>query len=696
MDCAAKFEKDVAAIPGVSRAELNFGAAKLTLEGAVDREQVAAIGEKHKIQIRPEREAAPAPAPWWRSNPHVVPTAVAAVLTLCGEVAEKLGWHLPAILFYAGAIVAGGYSTAVKGLRNLIKLQFDMNVLMMIAVAGAAAIGQWSEGAVVAVLFGVSEMLESYTMDRARQSLRSLMEIAPRTARVLRWGKVEEIPVEDVRVGDTLVVRPGEKVAMDGVILEGRSAINQAAITGESLPVEKGPGAEVFAGTLNGEGALDVRVTRLVEDSTISRVIHLVEEAQAQRAPSQTFVERFARYYTPAIMVLSALIVLVPPLLLGQPWGPWVYRGLSLLVVGCPCALVVSTPVSIVSAISNAARNGVLIKGGAHLERAGALRAVAFDKTGTLTRGRPEVTDVEPVAGEVSAADLLCLAAAVEGRSEHPLARAIVERSACKNECGRVTAGFQAIVGRGARATVDGRELYVGSPVLFASDLSLDLGRAGELSRQWQAQGKTVMLVGTREAVLGAVAVADTPRRSSAGALAGLREAGVERTVMLTGDNAVTARAIGSRLGVDEVRADLLPEGKVAAVRELAKTHGAIGMVGDGVNDAPALAAATVGIAMGGAGTDVALETADIALMGDDLSKLPFTIRLSRATLRVIKQNIGLALALKLLAVAAVFPGWLTLWLAILADMGATVLVTLNGMRLLRLRPDAPQPEMGD
>ncbi|HWI63295.1 MAG TPA: heavy metal translocating P-type ATPase, partial [Symbiobacteriaceae bacterium] len=642
-------------------------------------------GARHKIALRPDREAA-APVPFWQANPYVLPTAVAAVFALSGQVAEHYDYRIISIVLYGLAIVTGGYSTAGRGLRNLLKLEFDMDVLMTIAVAGAAAIGEWSEGAVVAVLFGVSEMLETYTMDRARQSLRSLMEIAPRIARVLRWGKEEEIPVEEVRVGDTLVVRPGEKLAMDGTIIAGRSAINQAAITGESIPVDKAPGDEVFAGTLNGEGALEVRVTRLVEDSTISRVIQMVEEAQAQRPEFQTFIERFAKYYTPGIMALAGLIILVPPLLLGAQWGPWIYQGLSLLVVGCPCALVLSTPVTIVSAISNAARNGVLIKGGAHLERAGSLQTIAFDKTGTLTQGRPEVTDVA-ATGSLTAEELVAVAAAVEGRSEHPLARAIVRRAGA-GPSPHATADTTAIIGRGAKATVDGRTVYVGSPALFRDDLGLDLGAAAALVESWQSGGKTVMLVGTEAEVYGAVAVADTPRDSSRDALAALKQAGVARTVMLTGDNQRTANAIGGRLGVDEVRADLLPQDKVAALRDLERQHGAIGMVGDGVNDAPALAAATVGIAMGGAGTDVALETADIALMADDLSKLPFTIRLSRTTLRVIKQNIGLALGLKLLAVLAVFPGWLTLWLAIVADMGATILVTMNGMRLLRVRPE--------
>jgi Cd2+/Zn2+-exporting ATPase len=672
--------------------ELNFGAAKMTVHGPIAFDDVTRLGRQHHIQVRPQREAAPA-LPFWQANPHVLPTAAAALLALAGEVLQ----HLPlspvaATVCYAAAIVTGGLSTARKGLKAIAGLNFDMNALMTIAVTGAVLIGQWSEGAVVAMLFGVSETLEAYTMDRARRSLRSLMEIAPKSARIRRDGGAEEIPVEDVRVGDMLLVRPGEKLAMDGVIAAGRSALNQAAITGESMPVNRGPGDEVFAGTLNGEGALEVRVTKLVEDTTLARITYLVEEAQAQRAPSQTFVERFAKVYTPAVMALATLVAVAPPLLLHLAWAPWLYRGLALLVVGCPCALVVSTPVTVVSAIANAARHGVLIKGGAYLEAAGTLNAVAFDKTGTLTLGEPEVTDVAAGAGGWRPDDVRSLAAAVEQHSEHPLARAL-RRGAPPGPPGGFSSAeatdFQAIVGRGARAMVDGRPVYVGSPALFREDLRVGLGSELEQAlRQWQAEGKTVVVVGSETEAYGALAVADTPREDSRRALAGLRRAGVARSVMLTGDNGATARAMGSRLGVDEVRAELMPDAKVAAIRELVAQYGRVGMVGDGVNDAPALAAATVGIAMGGAGTDVALETADIALMGDDLSKLPFTIALSRQALRVIKQNIGLAMALKLLAVAAVFPGWLTLWLAILADMGATVLVTLNGMRLLRLKPE--------
>lgn len=691
MDCAAKFERDVAATPGVTRAELNFTAAKLTVVGDANFDQIAETGKKHNVTVRADKgKGAAEPAgPIWKTNPHLLPTVAAFAAILAAYVLERVADGPAVVLLYAAAILVGGLSTFRKGIRNIARLEFDMNALMAIAVVGAAAIGEWGEGAVVAALFRVSEMLETYTMDRARQSIRALMAIAPKVARIRRKGGGElELPVEDVQVGDTLIVRPGEKLAMDGQIISGRSAINQAAITGESIPVDKAPGDEVFAGTLNGEGALEVRVTKLVDDTTIARVIHLVEEAQAQRAPTQTFVDRFARLYTPAVMALAAVIMVGPPLLLGASWQEWIYRGLSLLVVACPCALVISTPVSIVAAISNAARNGVLIKGGAHLERAGSLQAIAFDKTGTLTRGQPEVTDVYPFTGSHTASELLCIAAAVEEWSEHPLARAILRRT----DCGHASHGatdFTAIAGRGARAVLGDQRLFVGSPTLFRQELGIDLAQAEPLIERWQHEGKTVMLIGTAAELYGAVAVADTPRPDSVAAVANLKRAGVARTVMLTGDNTATGRAIGAAIGVDEVRAELMPQEKVSAVRELAALHGAVGMVGDGVNDAPALAAASVGIAMGGAGTDVALETADIALMGDDLSKLPFTIQLSQATLRVIKQNIGLALGLKLLAVVAVFPGWLTLWLAILADMGATILVTLNGMRLLGFKSKA-------
>jgi Cd2+/Zn2+-exporting ATPase len=499
--------------------------------------------------------------------------------------------------------------------------------------------------------------------------------------RRLKDGREEEVPVEAVAVGALIVVRPGEKLALDGRIIEGESALNQAPITGESMPVEKGPGDEVWAGTLNTSGVLVVKVTRLVADSALARIIQMVEEAQGRRAPAQAFVERFAAWYTPLVMGLAALILLVPPLALGQAWGPWIYRALSLLVVACPCALVLSTPVSIVAGIANAARHGILVKGGVYLEELGRLSAIAFDKTGTLTMGEPVLTDLV-VVGD-SEAEVLALAAAVEAHSEHPLARAVVRAAVERGIAYEPATGARALVGRGMVAEVGGEPVYVGSERLFA-ELGADLAPLGAELDRLRTEGKTLLLLGAAQRVLAILAVADQPRPETKAALRAVRNAGVAQLVMLTGDNQTTAAAIGAQLGVTEVRAELLPDQKAAAVEGLMTQYGKVAMVGDGVNDAPALATATVGIAMGGAGSDTALETADVVLMADDLQKLPYAVRLSRRTLAVIGQNVAFALAIKALAILLVFPGWLTLWMAVLADTGATVIVTLNGMRLLR------------
>ena len=500
----------------------------------------------------------------------------------------------------------------------------------------------------------------------------------------------EQVPVDLLAPGDQILVRPGERVPMDGKVLVGRSAVDQSPITGESMPVDKEDGAAVFAGTINGHGALTLRVTRLAADNTLSRIVRMVEEAQDQKAPSQRFVDVFARYYTPAVMALATLVAVVPPLL---GWGSldvWIYRALVLLVISCPCALVISTPVSIVSAVANAARAGVLIKGGAYLEAAGSLRAIAFDKTGTLTRGKPVVTDVVALAdghagAEAAQAEVLRLAAAVESNSEHPLARAVVAEAAARGVALQSATEFAALPGQGAQAMVEGRRVSVGSHVLFDSWRNHG-GAVCDRVEALEAAGKTVMIVGDAQSAWGLIAVADTLRPESAAAVRALKAAGVAHTVMLTGDGPAVARAVGSAVGVDEVRAGLLPQDKVTAVDELLARHGSVGMVGDGVNDAPALARATVGIAMGAAGTDVALETADIALMSDDLSRLPYAIGLSRQARRVIQQNIALSLAIKAVFLALALPGLATLWMAVFADMGASLIVTLNGMRLLAYR----------
>lgn len=685
MDCAAKFERNVAALPGVTRVQLNPTTGRLIVEGKADLEAIRREARKENYTIIPvEEEAVSTAQP--KINWELVRVALSAASLLAAYTGERaVGEASIFIPLYAAAIVIGGWGNIRRAMYSLPRLDFNMSVLMTMAIAGAMAIGEWREGAVVAFLYSVSEMLESWTMSRVRRSIRELMDIAPKVARVRRpTGEEVEIPVEEIQVGDIMIVRPGEKIAMDGRIIKGESAINEATITGESVPVEKGPGAEVYAGTLNTYGSLEVEVTKLVQDTTIARIIHLVEEAQAQRAPSQAFVDRFAEVYTPLVLLLAAALVLIPPLLLGHPWGPWIYRGLALIVVACPCALVVSTPVAIVSAIGNAARNGVLIKGGIYLEQAGDLKAIAFDKTGTLTKGEPTVTDIIPL-GERSEQELLQIAANLEARSEHPLAVAIVKAAEARGTQVEPAEAFTTLPGRGAQGVVQGQTIYIGNVRLFR-ELGIATDNLEDRLRVLQEEGKTAIMVGTEKELLGIIAVADEVREASAAAIAALKQTGISRTIVLTGDNEATARAIAARVGIDEYRAELLPEDKVRAIQELLKQYGKVAMVGDGINDAPALATATLGIAMGGAGTDTALETGDIALMSDDLTKLPFTIRLSRAALKIIRQNIAFSLAIKAVAVLAVFPGWLTLWLAILADMGASILVTLNGMRLLRMR----------
>jgi Cd2+/Zn2+-exporting ATPase len=489
--------------------------------------------------------------------------------------------------------------------------------------------------------------------------------------------------VEEVRVGETVIVRPGEKVGLDGRVTAGTSHVNQAPITGESMPVEKGPDDPVFAGTINQNGVLEVEVTHPSEDTTLARIIHMVEEAQAQKAPSMSFVEKFARVYTPAVIAVAVLVAAVPPLAFGTPFAEWFYRALVLLVIACPCALVISTPVAIVAGLSAAARHGILVKGGVYLEQAGALRVMAFDKTGTLTRGVPRVTEVVGLNG-TSQEQVLRMAAALERRSEHHLGRAILDEAAARGISFPEVAGFQAIPGQGARADVEGNTYHIGNhrlcESLGACDPDLDRRLLG-----FERQGKTAVILVGDGVALGIVAIADEIRPESAAAVEGLKRAGVEKVAMLTGDNRGTAEAIAAGIAVDEVHAELMPEDKVAILERLARDHGAVAMVGDGVNDAPSLAAATVGIAMGTAGTDTALETADVALMTDDLAKLPFLMRLSRKTLGVIRQNIAFAILVKAAFIALTIPGLATLWMAVGADTGATILVVFNGLRLLRV-----------
>lgn len=687
--CAAKFEKNVKAIPEVQDAQVNFGASKITVIGAISVDQIEEAGAFDGIKVtQSAAKALENTTPFYRKKENVL-AGISLLFVILGYLFVGRNGEsnpLPIAMFII-AILVGGVGIFKIGFRNLVRFEFDMKTLMTIAIIGAAIIGEWEEAAVVVFLFAVSEALEAYSMDKARQSIRQLMDIAPPTAIIKRAHGEHfhelELPTEDIEIGDILIVKPGQKIAMDGIVISGLSAVNQAAITGESIPVNKTINDEVFAGTLNEEGALEVRVTKRVEDTTIAKIIHLVEEAQAEKAPSQQFVDRFAKYYTPAIMIIAFLVAVIPPLLVGD-WQHWIYQGLAVLVVGCPCALVVSTPVAIVTAIGNAARQGVLIKGGVHLEQLGHIEAVAFDKTGTLTKGQPAVTDI--VTTENWSEDyVLQLVAAVEKQSQHPLAKAILNRLHDQKLSELIPTDFQSVTGKGAYATVDNQIIYVGSMKWATSLTSVDQNIESQV-KNLQEQGKTVVAAVSNNQLIGLIAIADQLRRESKDVLNKLNALKVKHMVMLTGDAEPTAQAIATSLKMTDVRAGLLPEEKLMAIKDLRTQFGAVAMVGDGVNDAPALATANVGIAMGGAGTDAALETADIALMGDDLTKLPYTIGLSRKTLRIIKENIIFALVLKLIALLLVIPGWLTLWIAIFADMGATLLVVFNSLRLIRAK----------
>lgn len=688
-NCAGKFENNVKNLEGVVDAKVNFGASKIVVQGDVTIQELEKAGAFENLKIRDEKEQQVKQAPIWKQKESIKVYISALLLFISWLLTKQYGEeHLYPTIGYALAIIIGGYSLFIQGFKNLVRLNFDMSTLMTIAIIGAAAIGEWGEGAMVVILFAISEALERYSMDKARQSIQSLMDIAPKEALIRRGNQEMMVHVDDIAINDIMIVKPGQKVAMDGTVIKGTSTLNQAAITGESVPVVKTIDDEVFAGTLNEEGLLEVKVTKRVDDTTIAKIIHLVEEAQAERAPSQAFVDRFAKYYTPAIMLIALLIIVIPPLFMGGDWNEWIYRGLAVLVVGCPCALVISTPIAIVTAIGNAAKHGVLIKGGVHLEETGALKVIAFDKTGTLTKGVPTVTDV--VSYQENERGLLTIAAAMEKGSQHPLASAIIRKAESENlEVNDILVeDFQSITGKGIQANIDNMMYYIGSPHLFEEILPNGINAANTKQQitELQTQGKTVMVLGTEQDILLLIAVADEVRSSTHDVIRKLHEIGIEKTVMLTGDNQRTAEAIGKQVGVSAIQADLLPEDKLTFIKELRNTHEKVAMVGDGVNDAPALAASTVGVAMGGAGTDTALETADIALMSDDLSKLPYTIQLSRKTLTIIKQNITFALGIKLLALILIVPGWLTLWMAIFADMGATLLVTLNSLRLLRLK----------
>ena len=660
------------------RLNIKYDAAKLS--ASTIAEAVAQTGMRAWLEH--EQPARPAPSAATRRTF----VMASGLLAGAGMALEYAGIDYRAVVAtYALSIASGGVYSVRRAMHAARSLALDINVLMLVAVGGAMVLGEWSEGAAVVFLFALAQLLEARAMERARGAIRALMDLTPVEALVrdAASGDFRRVPVDEISVGDIVVVKPGEKVPLDGRVAAGESHVNQAPVTGESLPAEKRLDDEVFAGTINGRGALDVRVTRLRGDSTLAHIIDMVERAQAQRAPSQTFVERFARVYTPAVLIIALVIGVVPPLLLGAGWGDWIYRALVLLVISCPCALVISTPVSVVSALAAAARKGVLIKGGAHLERLAAVRAVAFDKTGTLTKGDLRVVDIAPLDGAVPAR-ILQLAASLEQHSEHPIGDAIVARAREQAMVLSAVEQFQSLPGLGAEGVVDGRRIVIGNHRLFDERGACAAHvHAGIEAASAAAGGRTLVVVGAEQPI-GIIGVADTPRESARDAVRMMRAQGVEHVAMLTGDHDAAARAIGDAVGVDEVRAGLLPADKVRAVEDLRRRYGTVAMVGDGINDAPALAAADVGFAMGVAGSAAALETADVALMSDELLKIPYALRLSRVTVRNIRANVAISLGLKGTFLVLAVMGIATLWMAVVADMGASLIVIANALRLLR------------
>ncbi|TKI57781.1 cadmium-translocating P-type ATPase [Brevibacillus antibioticus] len=683
--CAKSLEKHMQTLPAVKEVNVNFSTGKMQLvadglgEDAVVKE-VAKAGYSAMLLTRGTAKAVPK-----TDQAGTALTTISGVLLALGFLGSLLPSISPLVVtvLYALSIMSGGYRPARSAFYSIKSGSLDMNVLMSVAAVGAALIGEWLEGATVVWLFSIGTLLQTKSIEKTRDSIRNLMDLAPPEAWVKEGESLSRKPVEDIAVGQVIVVKPGEKIPLDGVIVHGTSSVNQAPITGESIPVDKLVGDSVFAGSVNESGAVEIKVTKLVEDTAIARIIHLVEEAQEKKAPTQAFVDKFATIYTPIVLVLALLVIVFPPLLGLGTWGEWFYRALELLVVACPCALVISTPVAIVSAIGNAARNGVLIKGGTFLEKAGAITAIAFDKTGTLTEGKPQVAAVIEMEG--SEDEVVSIARTIEERSSHPIAQAILTYAKQKQIASQSGQDFKAIVGKGASAVIGTETFYAGKPALF-QELGVDLSAWQMKIESLQSEGNTLVVIGTATKLIGMIAVADTIREITVSAIGKLKAAGIEDIVMLTGDNEGTAKKVASQTGVNRYFAELLPQDKVEAVKRLQQEGKVVAMVGDGINDAPALASADLGIAMGGAGTDTAMETADIVLMADNLEKLPHTMKVSRKALSIIKQNIWFSIIVKLVALVLIFPGYLTLWLAVLSDTGAALLVILNSMRLLRMK----------
>jgi len=682
-DCRLVIEHSVGRMDGVLSVNVNYPVEKMWVE--YDNQKVNRAAIEKRVRSLGYEIPVEGLQSWYKENRELLFSLFSGLLLLIGWLGG-LFLGFPALLsigIYMAAYIFGGWDVSQHTWHAVKERHFDTDLLMVIAALGAAFLGDFAEGALLLFLFSLGHSLEERALDRARSAVRALADLAPKIALVRRDGKEQELPVESLQLDDIVIVRPGVRIPVDGVILDGNSGVDQASVTGESLPIDKTPGDNVFASTVNGEGALEVKVTRLAKDSTLSRVMKMVEEAQAQKSPTQQTVEKFERVFVPAVLLLTTLVIFLPPLF-GFPFRESFLRAMTLLVAASPCALALGTPATILAGVAQAARNGVLVKGGAHLENLGRLKAIVFDKTGTITHGKPEVTDI--VAFQESnkkESDILSIAAGAESRSAHPLAQAIVRAAQTQGVPASVMDEVESLTGKGLRAISNGKTIWIGNQKLM-DEAGVTLATdAIQKAQALQQSGKTLMWIAEDKTAIGLIALADTLRREAASTMNALKKIGVEHTIMLTGDNVRSASSIAAQVGLTEYRADLMPEDKLIIIRDLVKEYGQVAMIGDGVNDAPALANATVGIAMGGAGTDVALETADVALMGDDLSKLPFAVGLGRATRNIIMQNLFISLGVITLLIITSLTGIVSIGVAVIFHEGSTLVVVANALRLL-------------
>jgi Cd2+/Zn2+-exporting ATPase len=710
--CALMLEREVQEMAGVRRASASFAGGVMSVQyddGLVSANQLVQQVGDLGINVRPSAAELPLADPaelerglskawgWTIEHIEAIFTAITLVAMIGGLIAEGSATAPPYLssVLYTIAYIAGGAFGLKAGLESLRARTIDVDLVMVLAALGAAYVGQPFEGAMLLFLFSLSNVLQHYALGRTRSAIRSMMKLRPSQAMVRKGSRAVAVPIERINVGDHILVKPGERIALDGVVAEGASTVNQASITGESMPVSKEMGDKVFAGTINQNGYLEIGVTKLAKDSTIAKLIQMVEEAQSEKAETQRFIDQAEQYYAMGVLILTTLAILIPVLVMQEPFDETLYRAMTIMVAASPCAIVISTPATVLSAIGNGARRGVLFKGGAYVENAATVKVIAFDKTGTLTIGKPQVTNVILCkVWEGNEEDLLSLAAAVEHKSEHPLAQAVVEAATERHLAIPEATAFQATTGKGVRAIVNGRTLQIGNRRYFSELVSTGLEEASQFVEGLQNEGKTSVLVAQMDEqnqqamILGVIAFADVLRTDAAEVVQSLKDKGVEYVVMLTGDNKTVAHHIAEEVGVDDFYAELMPEDKVQVVNEVREKYGPVAMVGDGVNDAPALATADIGIAMGAAGTDVALETADIVLMSDDLHNIPYVIGLSRKTRQTLVVNLLFALFMIVLMLAAIFWRDLPLPAAVIGHEGGTVLVSLNGMRMLKYNPD--------